>query len=186
MTSGNRRTDAALRVVVVETTGRTPAAAGLTRWLRRVAPARARGTVTVALLSDDHVRALNRRYRGIDRVTDVLSFAMVPAGGGPKAPARRSGGGGRPGGLRVAGAPASSEVPGAVWLGDIAIAVGAARRQARHAAHSLRTELRVLTLHGLLHLLGHDHARDGGRMGRLEQRLRRRGGLPAGLIERTS
>ncbi len=76
--------------------------------------------------------------------------------------------------------------PVPVWLGDVFIAVGVAVRQAREARHSLRTELRVLALHGLLHLLGHDHARDDGRMARLERRLRRRGGLPAGLIERTS
>jgi probable rRNA maturation factor len=69
-------------------------------------------------------------------------------------------------------------------LGDVVIASGVARRQARSAGHALRTELRVLALHGLLHLLGHDHEVDGGRMARLERRLRARGGLPAGLIER--
>ena len=69
-------------------------------------------------------------------------------------------------------------------LGDIVIAAGVARRQAADAGHSLRTELRVLALHGLLHLLGYDHERDAGRMARLEARLRRRGGLRQGLIER--
>jgi probable rRNA maturation factor len=69
-------------------------------------------------------------------------------------------------------------------LGDIVIAEGVARRQARAAGHSLQTELRVLALHGLLHLLGYDHERDGGRMERVEGRLRRRGGLRQGLIER--
>jgi len=69
-------------------------------------------------------------------------------------------------------------------LGDIAIATGVARRQAREAGHAYATELRVLALHGLLHLLGHDHHGDAGRMARLEARLRRRGGLGHGLIER--
>ena len=71
-------------------------------------------------------------------------------------------------------------------LGDVVIAVGVASRQAREAGHSLQTELRVLALHGLLHLLGYDHERDDGRMARLERRLRRKGGLREGLIERSA
>jgi probable rRNA maturation factor len=70
-------------------------------------------------------------------------------------------------------------------LGEIVIARGLARRQARQAGHSELTELRVLALHGLLHLLGYDHERDEGKMRRTEQRLRRKGGLTAGLIERS-
>ena len=66
------------------------------------------------------------------------------------------------------------------YLGDVVIAAGVARRQAREAGHSLQTELRVLALHGLLHLLGYDHERDDGRMARLERRLRRQGGLVEG------
>ena len=62
-------------------------------------------------------------------------------------------------------------------LGDIVIATGVARRQARAAGHPLATEVRCLALHGLLHLLGYDHERDDGQMARLEQRLRRRGGI---------
>jgi probable rRNA maturation factor len=69
-------------------------------------------------------------------------------------------------------------------LGDIVIAIGVARRQAASAGHSLSTEFRVLALHGLLHLLGYDHERDTGQMRRVEQRLRRAGGLQEGLIER--
>ncbi len=69
-------------------------------------------------------------------------------------------------------------------LGDVVIALGVARRQAGAAGHSLGTEFRVLALHGLLHLLGYDHERDTGEMRRLEQRLRRAGGLREGLIER--
>jgi probable rRNA maturation factor len=134
----------------VDVVARSPEAAGLAAWIRRVAPARARGALTIALVPDARVRALNLRYRRQDRPTDVLSF---PAG-----------------------------VPG--HLGDVVIASGVARRQARDAGHRLRTELRVLALHGLLHLLGYDHERDGGRMARVEARLRRRGGLTSGLIER--
>jgi probable rRNA maturation factor len=69
-------------------------------------------------------------------------------------------------------------------LGDVVIARGVASRQARRARHSTATELRILALHGLLHLLGYDHDRDDGRMARVERRLRRKGGLRAGLIER--
>ena len=69
-------------------------------------------------------------------------------------------------------------------LGDIVIALGVARRQAKNARHSLSGEFRVLALHGLLHLLGYDHERDNGEMRRLEQRLRQAGGLREGLIER--
>ena len=69
-------------------------------------------------------------------------------------------------------------------LGDIAIAEGVARRQARRHGHAEATEWRVLALHGLLHLLGYDHESDDGRMARVEARLRRQGGLPVGLIAR--
>ena len=71
-------------------------------------------------------------------------------------------------------------------FGDLAIATGVARRQAREAGHSYQTELRVLALHGLLHLLGYDHEdpNDDGRMARAEARLRRQGGLKTGLIQR--
>jgi probable rRNA maturation factor len=141
---------ARLRVVVSDERGRAVAGAGLGRWLSRIAPARARGVVSVVLSRDSSVHALNRRYRGQDSPTDVLSF------------------------------PADARE----YLGDIVIARGVARRQAREAGHSHDTELRVLALHGLLHLLGYDHHDDGGAMARLEHRLRTKGGLKEGLIER--
>jgi len=151
----------ALDVAVADGRGRRLRMAGLSRWLQRVAPSRARGQVSVALLSDVRVRALNRRYRRIDRATDVLSF---------------------PGGSGLFQPPATRDR--SPFLGDIAIARGVARRQARECGHSELTELRVLALHGLLHLMGYDHERDNGTMGRVEERLRRKGGLAEGLITR--
>ena len=71
-------------------------------------------------------------------------------------------------------------------LGDVAIASGVCRRQARAAGHSEATEARILALHGLLHLMGYDHEHDAGEMRRAEDRLRKRAGLPPGLIHRTT
>jgi len=165
-----------LAVSIVDQRGRPVAVPGLAAWLRRVAPARARGFVCVALVSDRRVRALNRAYRHKDYATDVLSFPN------PSSPPR----GTRRTRRTKPDCPAASSVSSVVesFLGDIVIARGVARRQARNARHSEQTEIRVLALHGLLHLLGHDHERDNGRMRRLERRLRRKGGLHAGLIER--
>jgi probable rRNA maturation factor len=130
---------------------------GLGKWLTRVAPRSARGDVTIAIVSDARVRELNSVYRGIDEPTDVLSFPISPT-------------------------------PSALspLLGDIVIARGMARKQAEKQGHSMATELRVLALHGLLHLLGYDHETDNGRMARLEARLRRKAGLPLGLLARSS
>ena len=150
-----------LVVSVVDGQGRPFRAPGLGRWLETVAPARARGEITLAFASDARVRALNRTYRGVDTATDVLSFTPNLAPG------------------NATGARATRP-----YLGDIVIARGVARRQARAQAHAESTEWRVLALHGLLHLLGYDHEADTGAMRRLEQRLRRRGGLDGGLIER--
>lgn len=105
------------------------------------------------------MRALNRAFRGRNAATDVLSFPALPPVGG-----RQAGSSG--------------------YLGDIVIAMGVAARQAAQAGHSLGTELRVLALHGLLHLLGYDHEHDDGAMARVEERLRRRAGLKEGLIAR--
>jgi probable rRNA maturation factor len=70
--------------------------------------------------------------------------------------------------------------------GDIAISVETAARQADEFEHPLATELQVLVLHGLLHLGGYDHEADEGQMARKETALRRRFGLAASLIERSS
>jgi len=69
--------------------------------------------------------------------------------------------------------------------GDLAVSVPTALRQAREQGHALAVELKVLILHGLLHLAGFDHERDNGEMERRERVLRGRLGLPQGLIERT-
>ena len=143
--------------------GAVPASRGLGPWLSRTAPAAARGQVTVAIVSDRRMRALNRMFRGKDVATDVLSF---PTESGVAANSLQA---------------ARGEAPS---LGDIVIAAGVATRQAREHGHAVGIELRVLALHGLLHLLGYDHEIDEGRMARAELRLRKKGGLPAGLIAR--
>jgi probable rRNA maturation factor len=71
-------------------------------------------------------------------------------------------------------------------LGEVAISFDRAREQAADFGHSVEDEVRVLMLHGVLHLVGMDHERDRGQMRRVEQRWRRRLDLPAGLIERVS
>jgi len=152
--------NSALQVDIVDERGRRLHVRGLAAWLRRVAPTRARGAVTIVLVSDPRMRALNRTYRGKDYATDVLSFPQL--------------------------APSPQHLASTGFLGDIVIARGVAKRQARAAGHPELDELRLLALHGLLHLLGYDHERDNGRMLRVERRLRRTGGLREGLIERAS
>jgi probable rRNA maturation factor len=70
--------------------------------------------------------------------------------------------------------------------GDLAISVETAARQAREQGHRLSIELRVLMLHGMLHLAGYDHETDQGEMAKKERRLRAKLGLPQGLIERVT
>src|SRR5262249_41954955 len=105
--------------------------------------------VSVLLCGDARMRSLNARFRGKDRTTDVLSFAAVPE---IRADGRRP-------------------------LGDIVVSVPQASRQARGAGHALAQEIRLLLLHGYLHLLGYDHEVDDGTMRRLESRLAQRLGL---------
>lgn len=97
---------------------------------QRIAP---RTEVTVALVSPGEIRELNRVYRSVDEETDVLSFTMDQEVAAPL-------------------------LPGALpHLGDIAISMQRAELQAREYGHSFARELAFLTVHGVLHLLGHDH-----------------------------
>lgn len=72
------------------------------------------------------------------------------------------------------------------FAGDVAISAEIAARNARLLGHTTAEEIRILTLHGLLHLAGYDHERDDGEMERMEARLRKSFGLPVGLIERSA
>lgn len=114
---------------------------------------RLRGTVNVLVTSSRELHALNRRFRGKDKPTDVLSF------------------------------PPISDLP-RDFAGDIAISADIAAKNARSLGHSASDEVRILSLHGLLHLAGYDHERDNGLMARKEIDLRQKLGLPVGLIER--
>jgi probable rRNA maturation factor len=95
-------------------------------------------TVTVVTLTgDEHLREYNRRYRGLDETTDVLAFAAQE----------------EPLDQRFQAPPGTEH-----WLGDIVIALPRARRQAQEAGHPMNDEVRLLAVHGFLHLLGYDHA----------------------------
>ena len=89
----------------------------------------AAGDLTVVLAGDAQLQALNRQYLGIDAPTDVLAF------------------------------PGSQPDPesGVIYLGDILISVAQAEAQALAAGHPLESEVQLLVVHGVLHLLGHDH-----------------------------
>jgi len=99
--------------------------------------------LSVLFVGDRAMRTLNRRYRGKDKTTDVLSFSL------------REG--------------AFSHVQPDV-LGDIVIAVPTAARQAAEAGHSLGREIEFLLVHGLLHLLGYDHERSNDEAKRMKRR----------------
>jgi probable rRNA maturation factor len=70
------------------------------------------------------------------------------------------------------------------FAGDIAISADIAVQNAKRIGHAAAEEIKILALHGVIHLAGYDHESDGGEMAELEQRLRRTLGLPLGLIER--
>ena len=116
-------------------------------------------SVTVCLVSDAEIARMNESFRRKKGPTDVLSFPSA---------ARR-----RPGSLPAA----SNKMKESEFLGDIAIAPATARRYARKNGRTLPSELRVLILHGVLHLMGYDHETDRGEMDRVERKLRKRFGL---------
>ena len=102
------------------------------------------------------MRRLNQQFRQVDRPTDVLSFPSPQ--------------------------PVGSEKE---YAGDVAISIEIAKNNAQRLGHSLQEEIKILMLHGILHLAGYDHESDDGEMAHLEDRLRRRLGLPTALISRT-
>jgi probable rRNA maturation factor len=119
---------------------------------RRASGLKAR--VNVLLTSSEEMKSLNRRFRGKDKPTDVLSF------------------------------PAEQEAQKEL-AGEIAISAEIASQSARALGHSSAEEVKILVLHGILHLRGYDHESDAGRMAKREKLLRAELRLPLGLIERT-
>jgi len=115
--------------------------------------------VTICLVSDAEIARMNAAFRKKKGPTDVLSFPAV----------RRRGPALIERGLR------KKKLRGD--LGDVAISPATARRNAKEQGRTLTDEMRILMLHGILHLLGYDHETDHGRMNRLERKLRRRLGL---------
>jgi probable rRNA maturation factor len=112
-----------------------------------------KGTVNVLVTGSSELRSLNRRFRGKDQPTDVLSFPPGPCFAN-----------------RLAG--------------DIAISADIAKQNALRLGHSAALEIKILALHGVLHLVGYDHETDHGTMAGKEAQLRRSLGLPLSLIER--
>jgi len=117
---------------------------------------RLRGMVNVLVTNSSELRALNRRFRSADKATDVLSFPS----------------------------PLVERGKATRLAGDVAISADIARENAARLGHSVADEVKILALHGILHLAGFDHERDRGVMAREESRLRRQLNLEAGLIER--
>jgi probable rRNA maturation factor len=113
-----------------------------------------RGRLTVCFVDDLEIARLNKKFRGKPKPTDVLSFSAN--------------------GVNGTGFPRNHRDN---YLGDIAISPETAKRNAQRDGRTLDDELRVLILHGVLHLMGHDHETDSGQMERKEMRLRRKFGL---------
>jgi len=112
--------------------------------------------VNVLVTSSAELRSLNQRFRGANKATDVLSFPAPPV-------------------MRLRGKRLA---------GEVAISADIARQNARRLGHSVADEVRILALHGILHLAGFDHERDNGEMARKESRLRLQLKLEGSLIER--
>lgn len=132
----------------------------LTRFVMRARrESRLHGRVNVLVTGSSAMRTLNARFRGKNRPTDVLSF--------PSEQEIQTGGKGKLG-----------------FAGEIAISADVAAQNAARLGHSVASEVKVLALHGILHLAGMDHERDNGQMARTEAKLRRVLRLPATLTER--
>lgn len=130
---------------------------GLSRFLHRAqAAVGIAGQVEVLLADDPTLKRLNRDFRGKNKATDVLSFP----------------------------APSEDEGGAADYAGDIAISLDTAASAAARYGHTLRDEVRILLLHGLLHLNGMDHETDSGEMAAREAELRSQLKLPVSLIAR--
>ncbi|MEP7351622.1 MAG: rRNA maturation RNase YbeY [Acidobacteriota bacterium] len=115
-------------------------------------------TASCLITGDEELRRMNRQFRHKDYATDVLSFPT-----------------GNEDGMLEEN-----------MLGEIAISFDRAAEQAADLGHGVEEELRILMLHGLLHLIGLDHETDAGEMAKAEASWRRKLGLPVGLIERAS
>jgi probable rRNA maturation factor len=134
-------------------------AASLARFVLRARRAAAlRGRVNVLITGSAAIQSLNHRFRGKNKATDVLSFPASLASRGPGS------------GVNLAG--------------EIAISADVAVHNAALLGHPTAQEVKILVLHGVLHLAGFDHERDNGEMARRESALRRKLGLPTALIER--
>ena len=146
------------QVVTIEKRNAGISARALTLFTARAQRAAGlRGEVSILITDNIAMRDLNRRFRKKSRPTDVLSF-----------PATTSGADG-----------------GAHSLaGDIAISAEIAAQNAQRLGHSLADELKVLILHGVLHLVGYDHETDNGEMAAKEEHLRRALRLARSLTER--
>jgi probable rRNA maturation factor len=153
--------DRARKLVILHKKVPGLSAQALERFVLRARRAvRMRGTVNVLVTNGSAVRALNSRFRGQNKTTDVLSF---PAATDLVRPRKSAG-----------------------FAGEIAISADIAMQNARHFRHSAAEEVKILTLHGILHLAGFDHERDNGQMARKEEKLRRDLRLPVALIERAA
>ena len=140
-----------------------------------------RDATTICLVTDAQMARWNRIYRGKAKPTDVLSFP-ADAGRTRKSQTsrtattsrKRATAGPRPKPVRSRRHPAPRTDS---YLGDIAIAPAVARRNAQELGRTFDDEMRILVLHGVLHLLGYDHETDTGQMERRELRLRRQLGI---------
>lgn len=124
------------------------------------------GAVTVALVTDGKIKRWNRAFRGKNRPTDVLSF---PTDESPEQKHNSR--------SRRVRRTKSSVRSGDSYLGDIAIAPAVARNNARRFGRTFTGEMRILIIHGILHLMGYDHETDEGQMDRREALLRHELGL---------